>query len=1649
MAQADEVSPRKAYLTNREDWDTWFMLFQAMAKAKDVWEYIDPKGTKVLTEPRQPRKPNEPQTPTTTTQQSEGSTSGSSTAQPSTSDSSSAPPLTPAQLQEYQLDMQQYRLDMEIYRERKRAIQDLVAYLYATVDKTWLLQVESGTTLRAQVKLLQDALETDSQTKMWEARLQLDQAYNGLNRRTVEKWVQNLRQKIQAAKRANAYSDKDFSQRMTERTKLLNAIQPIHPDFYSGWRVSLTVRDHSSYKAHEDTPLETILDFFLRDWRSMQSQPKPPSYNKAAFAATFQGSTADESTSKSNKAKSCILHPKAHHKTDECFLIHPSKRPSGFTVTDSSQAYLDEALKDPAKKKIIDESRKRVQKESKQKEPKGKGKDTNTEEEDDNMSAYTIKAISCHTGDNGTYPLANSFLLDTGSTMHICNNLSRFTDYEPLDELEAIRAGDTILPILGYGTVTVNCDDGPKLKLRNAAYVPRHMTSLVSADRLEEKGLFYEGRIQAITRNPGQKLIGVTRMYRQRVIEYNPIENATNAVTRLATTDSNEPTAPATTSTASTTATITATPTTTVTVNASAAAAYRRRFNKYTTAQVWHRRLGHLGPVALRHAVERYAKHVLYGKAPKIWDCSDCALGKAHRIISVDPPSQPAVRPGGRIHIDQFEFTVGIGGARYMASAYDEYSHSIRHYSYADKTAFPMIIRDLPMDMLLQHGIQVAGLRTDNDTTITYNQPLKANLRGQGIEHTTSAPHAPQQNARSERSGGVIIAKATAMRIGARFPEALWPEVTAAAAYLHNRSPAESLGWKTPLDVLADRVESQDPPVHAVKPIRATYDHLVAYGCKAYFLTAETLQGIHRSQKLRNRSAVGYLCGYDAPNIWRIWVPGDGHGEVVRTRDVIFDETSFYNPEDPPAAGIPIPDSIDAGPQLAEWFSTTARAFIEDSLPQPDIPTTDPTSVNPVTGSSGPTSVNPVTGPAIPTAVNPVTGPTSPTAVNPATGSISTTADKPATTTGEAIINPVVTPHNSPPGTPLEPGPPDPAQADTQQSLTPDVVEHLPTPEPDLEPGPTALPTAQEATSLLPDPPATSSTRPQRTRIPSRRILENQAIEAELQQLRKGPKANSNDVAAHSFHCAASQRIHQQDLPPEPRSFKELRNHPFGEQFRKAAEVEWESVLSKGVVQPVPAHTAHGRTIPLTWVFKYKFDEQGFLSKFKARICARGDLQPVGESNTYAATLAARAFRLLMAIAAYFDLDAYQLDAVNAFLNSPIDEEVYVQYPDGFKIPGQSLRLKKALYGLRRSPFLWHKHFSQTLVSMGLKPILEEPCIYTNDWLVVFFYVDDIVLLARPKHRSRLQEFIRKLREKYEMHDLGELKWFLGIRVIRDRARRKLWLSQAAYCENLMNQTGSSTQRRPSIPMPTNRLAPHQGQASDESIREYATKVGKINYASTMTRPDVAFAASELSQFSSNPSDEHHHAVNQVMAYLAATHAMAIEYSGSIHDVLFAADAAFADNIATRHSSQAFLVKLFGGPIAWRANKQDTVTTSSTEAELLALTQAGKEAIAMGRLFHSLDLQLDQDLLIYCDNQQTIRLVTSEAPRLQTKLRHVDIHHAWIRERTQRGDLSVEWLPTAKMPADGLTKPLSRQKHEIFVQLLGLVDISQQLRNID
>lgn len=133
---------------------------------------------------------------------------------------------------------------------------------------------------------------------------------------------------------------------------------------------------------------------------------------------------------------------------------------------------------------------------------------------------------------------------------------------------------------------------------------------------------------------------------------------------------------------------------------------------------------------------------------------------------------------------------------------------------------------------------------------------------------------------------------------------------------------------------------------------------------------------------------------------------------------------------------------------------------------------------------------------------------------------------------------------------------------------------------------------------------------------------------------------------------------------------------------------------------------------------------------------------------------------------------------------------------------------------------------------------------------------------------------------------------------------------------------------------------------------------------------------------------------------------------------------------------------MYGGPIDWKASKQPTVTTSTTEAELLSLSEAGKHLQWWRRILGNIGFTPSHVISIDCDNERTVALVSTDAAVFDTKLRHVDIHCNWVRQEVQAGRIAVRWVPTAQMVADGLTKVLSKQRHENFLRLLRMAEVS-------
>lgn len=331
--------------------------------------------------------------------------------------------------------------------------------------------------------------------------------------------------------------------------------------------------------------------------------------------------------------------------------------------------------------------------------------------------------------------------------------------------------------------------------------------------------------------------------------------------------------------------------------------------------------------------------------------------------------------------------------------------------------------------------------------------------------------------------------------------------------------------------------------------------------------------------------------------------------------------------------------------------------------------------------------------------------------------------------------------------------------------------------------------------------------------------------------------------------------------------------------------------------------------------------------------------------------------------------------------------------------------------------------------------------------MTLLFYVDDIVIFYPKKHEHLADLFEKRLTAKYDIRKLVELEYFLGVRILRDRPNRKLWILQDSYIDKLQKRFNITIIKAPRAPIPAG-LTAYDGKATTEQIFAFQQRTGSLNWPAVITRPDIARAVSKLCQFQLNPSPDHIRAAEQALRYLISTKYYAIEYDGRIPEnqiFMTFSDAAFADDDINRWSSCGYALKLFGGVVGYKATKQRTVTTASTHAELLALSMTAKEYVWWLRLFKHIGFHLDQKPTIYCDNTATIRLLTKEEPKLVTALKHVDIHQSWLRQEVQNGTFPVKWLPTADMVADGLTKELPPQKHQDFLKQLGLVDIASRV----
>jgi hypothetical protein len=196
-----------------------------------------------------------------------------------------------------------------------------------------------------------------------------------------------------------------------------------------------------------------------------------------------------------------------------------------------------------------------------------------------------------------------------------------------------------------------------------------------------------------------------------------------------------------------------------------------------------------------------------------------------------------------------------------------------------------------------------------------------------------------------------------------------------------------------------------------------------------------------------------------------------------------------------------------------------------------------------------------------------------------------------------------------------------------------------------------------------------------------------------------------------------------------------------------------------------------------------------------------------------------------MALACAFNLKAMQYDVPSAFLNAFLDRILYVRTLDGFQDRyGQTLRLLRALYDLKEAPRLWAVHFQEALRKLDLHPVQGFPCLWMNDRIILFFYVDDIIILYHPNYQDDFEKLEQQLVKLYNLRPIGNVKWFLGIRVERVLASRQLYLVQDAFINKVCTKISliRADRRYPSTPLSsTLRLAPYDGISELSNIKSY------------------------------------------------------------------------------------------------------------------------------------------------------------------------------------------------------------------------------------
>lgn len=320
--------------------------------------------------------------------------------------------------------------------------------------------------------------------------------------------------------------------------------------------------------------------------------------------------------------------------------------------------------------------------------------------------------------------------------------------------------------------------------------------------------------------------------------------------------------------------------------------------------------------------------------------------------------------------------------------------------------------------------------------------------------------------------------------------------------------------------------------------------------------------------------------------------------------------------------------------------------------------------------------------------------------------------------------------------------------------------------------------------------------------------------------------------------------------------------------------------------------------------------------------------------------------------------------------------------------------------------------------------------------MAVAVWVDDIVSIFGNARKGTYQKFWRRLNERFNIKDLGDITRYIGMRITRFRHEKRLCIDQATYFDELALKFQMINAKGRNTPMSGDALTKTE-PGEEYSGTPLRSLIGSLMYPAIWTRPDILYSVTNISQFMENPTDRHWKAALDVVRYTRTTSEVGLEFKDNGTTELVAyADSDWAGDLASGKSVYGYLIFFDGNLVSWKSKKSDTIATSSTTAELEGAHRATTEIIWLRGILEEIGIPQTNPTILHQDNKSAIAVMTSDRNPDRTKHETIRIH--FLREKVENGIVRPVYCPTGEMRADMMTKPLGRLLHWQQVEASGL-----------